>query len=243
MTLITREAVTRRAARYQAGDSRPADRPSRGSSRASSRTISTAAPARNSSGNGDHEQVDLGDAGVQGDRVAAAQPQPAAARGGQHQQLPGHERDPAAAGADRPFGRGPRPQPGDQGEQAEPGDERDQRGDRRPATARPRPAAGDGPSRATSQRASSQPSTVPTTAGSASSSTALSASAAGPTPREDSSRTSRGPAVGPVRAGRPDQQQRQDRAAQRDRQHRSAQTRPGSARCARRTRASARCRS
>ena len=55
----------------------------------------------------DDEQVDLGDAGVEGDRVAAAQPQPAAGRGGEHQQLPGHHRDPAAAGADRPLGRGP----------------------------------------------------------------------------------------------------------------------------------------
>ena len=50
--------------------------------------------------------------------------------------------------------------------------------------------SGLGPSRPTSQRASSAPSSVPIAAGRASSSTALPASAPGPTPRADSSRTS-----------------------------------------------------
>ena len=52
-------------------------------------------------------------------------------------------------------------------------------------------SSGLGPNVRTSHRAVSQPRTVPTSAGSANSSVALSANAPGPTPREDSNRTSR----------------------------------------------------
>ena len=138
----------------------------------------------------------------------------------------------ARSGAQRaeasPKASGDRPAPTAAGRcRADTGDDREGDRDRRqtpPAGTR----TGPGPGSARAGRPASGPAArrarVPTTAGRASSSTALPASAPGPTPRADSSRTSRAPPVGPVRPGRPDQQQRQQGAAERDGQHRAAQS-------------------
>ena len=189
-TLSTLEAVTRRIARYQAGPNRPARRPSDGSASATSRTSSTAEPIRNSSGNATTSRLICA---IPASRVTAApersrsqQASAAPSSSSSHGSRPSRDRRAptgrsVAARLRRPATSASRPTPASSAIPAVSA----------AWTGADRSSTGLGPSQATSQRASSQPSTVPATAGSASSSAALAASAPGPTPREDSSRTSR----------------------------------------------------